>query len=318
MSRGFAVFEVGILSASLLGAAAFGTGDMLGACASRRLSAANVVAISQVAAMVTLYMFAIEPRMAGLGAGEILLALGGGIAHATALLLLYVGLSRGQIGVVAPLCAISSILMPLIGDLAFGRHVATAQFAGIGLCVVAAVVITGSVERTAISRSIGWSARLGLLSGLAYGASDMMLASIPSSETGAVVLVARCASVALAFALVMIATQRTTWGGEQLSTPGGPILHASPAPGGISITMHSGIWCAGAVLAVAAGAADVMGQVAYVHAASRGSMAVASAITALFPAVTVMLAVIFFGERITPAQMLGYAVATAGVIVLAA
>lgn len=317
MSRGVAVFEVGVLSASLLGAAAFGTGDMLGACASRRLSAANVVAISQVAAVVTLYMFAIEPRMAGLGAGEILLALAGGIAHATALLLLYVGLSRGQVGVVAPLCAISSILVPLIGDLTFGRHVAMAQFAGIGLCVVAAAVITGSVDRTATSRSIGWSARLGLLSGLAYGTSDMMLASIASSETGAVVLVARCASVALAFALVMIAKQRSPWGAERSSTIGSPILHASPASGGFSITMHSGIWYAGAVLAVAAGAADVMGQVAYVHAASRGSMGVASAITALFPAVTVMLAVIFFGERITPAQMLGYAVATAGVIVLA-
>lgn len=306
------MFELGILTASLLGAAAFGTGDMLGACASRRLSAANVVAISQVAAVVTLYMFAIEPRMAGLGAGEILLALTGGIAHAAALLLLYVGLSRGQVGVVAPLCAISSILVPLIGDLTFGRHVAMAQFAGIGLCVVAAAVITGSVDRTATSRSIGWSARLGLLSGLAYGTSDMMLASIASSETGAVVLVARCASVALAFALVMIAKQRPPWGGE-----GSPTLHASPASGEFSITMHSGIWYAGAMLAVAAGAADVMGQVAYVHAASRGSMGVASAITALFPAVTVMLAVIFFGERITPAQMIGYAVATAGVIVLA-
>ena len=318
MSGSLAVFEVGILSASLLGAAAFGTGDMLGACASRRLSTANVVAISQVAAMVTLYMFAVELRMAGIGAGEILLALVGGIAHATALLLLYVGLSRGQVGVVAPLCAISSILMPLIGDLAFGRHVATAQFAGIGLCVVAAAVITGSVRRTANSGPIGWSARMGLLSGLAYGASDMMLASIPSSETGAVVLVARCASVALAFALVMIATQKSTSGMGQLPTSGGPVLFASPTPGGFSITMHSGIWCAGAVLSVAAGTADVMGQVAYVHAASRGSMRVASAITALFPAVTVMLAVIFFGERITPAQALGYAVATAGVLVLAA
>lgn len=318
MSGRLAVFEVGILSASLLGAAAFGTGDMLGACASRRLSTANVVAISQVAAMVTLCMFAVEPRVAGLGAGEILLALVGGIAHATALLLLYVGLSRGQVGVVAPLCAISSILVPLIGDLAFGRHVATTQFAGIGLCVVAAAVITGSVKRTANSGPIGWSARLGLLSGLAYGASDMMLASIPSSETGAVVLVARCASVALAFALVMVATQKSTSGMGQLPTSGGPILFASPTPGGFSITMHSGIWCAGAVLAVAAGTADVMGQVAYVHAASRGSMGVASAITALFPAVTVMLAVIFFGERITRAQVLGYAVATAGVLVLAA
>lgn len=317
MYRGLAVFEVGILAASLLGAAAFGTGDMLGACASRRLSAANVVAISQVAAVAALYMFAIEPHMAGLGAGEILLALGGGIAHATALLLLYVGLSRGQVGVVAPLCAISSILLPLIGDLAFGRHVALAQFGGIGLCVVAAVVITGSVERAASSRPIAWSARLGLLSGLAYGASDMMLASIPSSETGAVVLVARCASVALAFALVMMARQRPTREREQLSTSGGPILLAPPTPVGFPFTMHSAIWCAGAVLAVAAGAVDVMGQVAYVHAASRGSMAVASAITALFPAVTVMLAVVFFGERITPAQMIGYAVATAGVIVLA-
>ena len=52
--------------------------------------------------------------------------------------------------------------------------------------------------------------------------------------------------------------------------------------------------------------------------ASRGSMGVASAVTALFPAVTVMLAVVLFAERITRTQMLGYAVATAGVLVLAA
>ncbi|MBX3571042.1 MAG: DMT family transporter [Mesorhizobium sp.] len=312
------MFELGILTASLLGAAAFGTGDMLGACASRRLSAANVVAISQVAAVATLCMFAVQPQMNGLGAGEVSLALGGGIAHATALMLLYVGLSRGQVGVVAPLCAISSILLPVIGDLALGRQITPPQFAGIGLCVVAAIFITGSVKRTANSRPIGWSARLGLSSGLAYGASDMMLASIPSADTGAVVLVSRCASVALAFALVMIATPQSQSGRERSATPDGPVLAASPLPGGLGITAYLGIWRAGALLAVAAGSADVMGQFAYVYAASRGSMGVASAVTALFPAVTVMLAVVLFAERITRTQMLGYAVATAGVLVLAA
>ena len=62
-----------------------------------------------------------------------------------------------------------------------------------------------------------------------------------------------------------------------------------------------------AMLAATAGVFDAMGQMSYVHAATRGSMAVAASLVALFPAVVVVLAVVVLREQVVLRQYLGLA-----------
>jgi drug/metabolite transporter (DMT)-like permease len=68
------------------------------------------------------------------------------------------------------------------------------------------------------------------------------------------------------------------------------------------------------VLAAAAGLLDVLGHFGYVYAATRGSMGVAAALVAIFPGVTVLLAVILLRERITGGQLVGFACGASGIM----
>ena len=70
-------------------------------------------------------------------------------------------------------------------------------------------------------------------------------------------------------------------------------------------------------LSVGAGLLDTLGHVGYVHAATRGSMGVAAALVAIFPAVTVLLAAILLRERITRAQMVGFGLGAGGIVFIA-
>lgn len=302
--------EVAPLVAALFGAVAFGGGDMLGACATRRLPSYSAAAASQVAAVAFLYLFMSSPTGSSLGPGAALGAFMGGLAHGLALMLLFHGLARGLVGVVAPLCAMSSIIVPLFGDLVLGRHVGAPQLAGIALCMIASVLIAGAVGESRSGRGTGWSMAIGIASGMAYGTADVILATIPEPDSNAILLVARGACVCLAVAVMIAMTSRQPT--QTLLREGnghrGGALAFDPAA-----VRHVGI-----ALALAAGVFDVLGQIGYMHAATRGSMAVASAATALFPAVTILLAVVFFRERVSPIQLVGYGVATAAVLLLAA
>ena len=53
----------------------------------------------------------------------------------------------------------------------------------------------------------------------------------------------------------------------------------------------------------------VIGLYFYFAAAKHGSIAVVSALTAMYPVVTTLLAVLFLGERLSWNQMLGIALA---------
>lgn len=307
--------EIGILSAAVLGAVAFGSGDMLGACASRRLTAYGAVAISQIAAVAFLFAFVSQSGLSHIGTGATIAAFAGGLAHAVALMLLYQGLAQGRVGVVAPLCAMSSIVVPLLGDLALARPLTEAQLFGILLCGLAALLIAGSGVDGSHRRTLKWSVAIGIASGLSYGAADVVLATIPTDDTNGVVFLARCACVAIAVPVAVFAAARAR--PDPRPRPRAALLGSMRQPG---LAPHRSLALRhiGPTLAIAAGVFDVMGQIGYMMAATRGSMGVASAITALFPAVTVALAVLFFRERISNLQIVGYAVASGGVIVLAA
>ena len=82
------------------------------------------------------------------------------------------------------------------------------------------------------------------------------------------------------------------------------------------IPLSSGLMISVA-LSVSAGLLDTLGHVGYVHAATRGSMGVAAALVAIFPAVTVLLAAVMLRERITRAQMVGFGLGASGIIFIA-
>ena len=307
-------FEVSIVSVALVGALAYGFGDFIGGRASRRLSPAGAVAVAQCAAtIVALNIFLHDwshwPRADVIGPGIL-----GGVAYATGLLFLYQGLAIGRIGVVAPVCGVFSILVPLSGDLVLGRHIEPIQFVGIAICAMAVVLLATTPEVTVAGLPSRFSFRVGVMSGIGYGVADVCL-GMAMEDGASALLVVRSIAALIALSLLLLAIVRAGrfWATNtdivQVSTP---LSLAWVRPPRLVVMLPS------VVLAASAGIFDAMGQMSYVHAATRGSMAVAASLVALFPAVVVVLAVVVLREKVVFKQYLGLAAGACGVLIISA
>ena len=71
-------------------------------------------------------------------------------------------------------------------------------------------------------------------------------------------------------------------------------------------------------LALAAGAGDVAASLLYVLAVRSGPFTLAVVVTALYPAVTVLLARLVLGERMRAVQRAGLALGAVGIILITA
>jgi drug/metabolite transporter (DMT)-like permease len=73
----------------------------------------------------------------------------------------------------------------------------------------------------------------------------------------------------------------------------------------------------GILLALLAGAGDCLGHLCYALSAANGEISVAVAVSALFPAVSVLLAILLLKERIGRLQSIGLAVSAGSIVLLA-
>ena len=101
------IFEHAAIWAAVLGAIAYGTGDFLGGCASRRLSTVSAVAIAQgVAVVFLLHDYALVQRPLPTGA-QSWVSVTAGIAYAIGVISIYEGIAHGRIAIVADSAGIS-------------------------------------------------------------------------------------------------------------------------------------------------------------------------------------------------------------------
>ena len=124
------IFEHAPTWAAVLGAIAYGSGDFLGGCASRRLATFGAVAVAQaVAAAFMLQGYALAPGSLPAGAQGWVCA-AAGIAYAIGVISIYEGLGHGRMAIVAPICGLLSIVVPLAGDLVLGRSIGSNEMVG--------------------------------------------------------------------------------------------------------------------------------------------------------------------------------------------
>lgn len=74
---------------------------------------------------------------------------------------------------------------------------------------------------------------------------------------------------------------------------------------------------AGIMYAILTGITGVLGTLFYYAAASRGQISVVVSLTALYPLITIMLAIVFLNETLVLKQVVGLCFAVAAIVLLA-
>lgn len=271
---------------SLLAAASYGLGDFNGALFSRRGGVWAVSLVAQLAGTVLVLLVVLVDGGSPTGA-DLAWAVLAGVANGFGTAFLYRGLSSGRMGVVAPVSAVGSVVVPVLVGLVAGERPGALVWAGVLLALPAIWLV--SREPVTIAPAPRRSGLLdGALAGLGFGWLFAALAQIPD-EAGFLPLAVNQAVAAVAIVGVALAL-RADWVPRNRYALGGAI--------------------SGALGALATGLFQVATQ--------RGYLTVAAVITALYPAVTVLLAATVLREHVHRAQGYGFVLCAAAVVLVAA
>jgi drug/metabolite transporter (DMT)-like permease len=271
---------------ALSGAVLWGVGDFLGGFASRRLAVLAVLAISQAVGLVGVACWVWITSDPFPGLVEILPAAAAGVAGLIGLGALYRGLAIGAMGIVAPISA-ASPLVPLAVDAAHGLTPAALQWLGILLVLAGIVVLSREPSGVGTTR-IAAGAGLAVVAALGFGGFLVGLDAGSDESAPWAVVAARSAAVAIALAAAALT-----------STSLRPPVRFVP-------------------ILVAVGIFDTGANVCVAFATTKGAAGIVAVLSALYPIVTVVLARLVLGERLSVPRRAGGVVALAGAALVAA
>jgi drug/metabolite transporter (DMT)-like permease len=270
---------------ALLSALSYGSSDFIAGLASRRCGVGAVIVIAQpfglVAALLALVLFHGEsPGVAALLWGSV-----SGVGSGLGTVVLYRGFAIGRMSVVAPLSAIVTAVVPALVGIGLGEPLSARALAGIAIAVPATGLVSWQ-PRGADQRS------LGVLHGLVSGAG---------------------------FALLFIALDRAgTAAGAWPLVPGQVVALLVVIPFARYYIDDQPSWRPAIVPSMAAGALGGAANLLFLAATGSGQLAIMSVMTALYPAVTILLARIIIGERWNRLQLIGLLAVAAAIALVSA
>ncbi len=278
---------IGTLATVLFGLAAslcWGSGDFCGGLASRRISASTVVTVAYLFGFVLLLALAFIWREPFLSPLDLLWGGIAGVVGAIGLIAFYSALSIGQMGVAAPVSAVLTAGLPVLFSAISQGLPGLLQLGGFVLALLAIVLISRPEREQGRPKGIG----MALLAGCCFGCFFILISRVSHNATFWPLATARFTSVLFLLGMACFRKQRV-------------------APKRASVP-----------LILLAGGLDAIGNAFFVLAAHSGRLDVASVLSALYPAATVLLAAIVLRERVTRVQGVGILLALAAIPLISA
>jgi drug/metabolite transporter (DMT)-like permease len=307
---------------ALVGALVFGSADFLGGLAAKRLRSLVVTAVSAFSGFAAMLIVALvtAPRW---NLADIAWGAGSGLVSIAAIALLYGCLAIGPMSILSPLTAVISAIAPMLwGLLVKGESLSAFGYAGLA-AALAATVLVGFVPGGKVVRPRMRGILMAVGSGVAIGAFIIIMSQTHASS-GVVPLVVNRAvngliTSCIVLGSVVITTRRGRTAVSALAA-GGPQLGATPSgradlEHAVEFPQPAPLLASAWWMAVACGAADATANALMLLAMRSGDLSIVSALTAMYPGGTILLAAIVLRERIAPVQWLGLALAiTAGIL----
>ena len=271
------------LAASML----WGVGDFLGGLKSRTLPLLGVLICSQAVGFATIAVITVVSGRHAPPARDAALAVVSALAGTAGLAAFYRAMAVGKMSVVVPIAAMSAGL-PVVVGIATGDRPDAAQVAGMAIAFVGAVMASREPGEGQAGRRTAAGAALAAASALAFGC--FFLAIDVASDGGAVwaSFVNRATSVTILLLVVLV-----------VRPPLRRVRRDLP------------------VLALV-GVCDVLANVAFALATTKGLVSLVSVAASLYPVMTVLLARAFLREHVHRTQEIGVAAALSGVVLIAA
>lgn len=257
----------------LLSALSWGAGDFCGGLAARRSSLFSVIIFSQMAGILVLTLGAVAMREP-LPAWNVLV-LGGlaGILGDIGLLALYLALSRGKMGVAAPVSGVVSAMMPVMAGAAFEGMPSAVQAVGFALALAGIWLVARTEDSSMRVNDLG----LPIVAGLGFGLFYLVINQVSSEAVFWPLIAARGLSIVLLTVAGLLLRQKLVPDRQQL-----PLIALS-------------------------GVLDAGGNVFFALASAAGRLDIAGVLASLYPATTIILAGLILKERLSRPQTWGVA-----------
>lgn len=269
----------------LLAAALYGIADFAGGVSSRRANALTVLLISYpigavlVAALLPLFPGVVDGRVVLFGAL-------GGVAGLLGVILLYSLMTVAPINVISPVTAVLSVIVPVVVGVGIGERPHLLAWGGVALGLLA-VVLTSRTRQDHPHGRVGLRILLlAVLAGLGFGLYFVFLARAGDHSGLWPLVISRIVSALL---IVPIALGRRAVTSISAGTVG---------------------------IVVVAGTGDALANLAFLIASRHGLLSLASVLTSLYPAITVLLAMVLLKEHASPVQRIGLGLAVAAVVLI--
>lgn len=252
------------------------------------MAALRVVLVSYPVALVLLVVIAV-PFGGQIDTPAVVWGLLSGVAQAFGVWWFYAALGSGPISVVSPLTAILVAGIPVGFGLALGERPGVIALVGVALALAAVVLVSREatdedVRPHRFTVKVAW---LTVGAGVAFGMNFVVLDQVPPEAELWPLVFGRIAATAI----VLLAAVVTA-----------------------NLVLERGIPLR---LAVFAGVLDTIANVATLLALQSAMLSLAGVLIALYPAATVLLAILVLRERVTRWQAIGMVLALASVGMIA-
>ena len=267
---------------SLLAAASWGGGDFSGGLAAKRgnvfriVAAAHAIGFASMLVMAWLTHETVPPR------ADLLWGAFAGLVGAFGIAALYKALAIGRMGVVAPVTAVVTAVLPVLFAARTEGMPGRVQMLGFVLALASIWLVARPGEFIDTHRGLGLACFAGVMFGV------FLIAGKQAGHHSVFwpLAAARFASAGLMLAIIVV---------------------ASPAPRSLRGVMWP---------VVLSGLGDSAGNALFLAATQQGRLDVAAVLSSFYPATTVILARVLLHERMTPSQIAGIAGALASVALI--
>lgn len=269
---------------ALASAALYGVSDFAGGLAAKTLSPWRVTAWSQLIGVPLLLAAVAIMGTGDASQQDLLLGASAGAIGLVGLVLMYSALATGTMSVIAPIIGALGAALAVGWDIATGGSPSAAQWIGIAVSLVAVILLTAPSGQSRhdlqpIVKAIGAATAF---------AGFFILLSYTNSAAGLLPLVsARAVSIPIAF--IMAAIFGTA---------------ALPDKRTLPLVTFTGFGDTGASLAI-------------ILALQSGPLGLTTVLSSLYPAFTVLAAIVILRERPSPLQRIGVLLAVAGALLIA-